>query len=122
MKQPAVIKADQALLPQRFPAAPAPSADIVSALQLVPEGALVHLQGLITSVDCTRHNGYCRVTIADKSGTAVVHFRDEVTNGRKDDELKIGRVLAVVGCATPDADYDVRAAAFQTCAFSVALT
>ncbi|MGW3563576.1 hypothetical protein ACWDSL_06685 [Streptomyces sp. NPDC000941] len=121
MTQPAAVKADQALLPQRFPAAPAPSTDIVAALQAVPERALVHLQGLITGMDYTRHTGHCQVTIADASGSAVVHFSDEVTNGRGD-ELRIGRVLGVVGCATPDASYDMRAVAFQTRDFSVALT
>ncbi|MEU4898230.1 OB-fold nucleic acid binding domain-containing protein [Streptomyces sp. NPDC044780] len=120
MTQPVIFKANSALIPQCQPATePASAAGIIPALQATPNGALVHLRGLITAVVDSRHHAHHQVTISDTTGSAVVYLADKVTYERKD-ELKVGRVLGVVGCCASSADnYDVVAAAWQTTDFAL---
>jgi hypothetical protein len=98
--------------------APAPAAGIVQALKAAPVDALVHLQGLITAVDDHRRHRYCQLIISDTTGSAIVHFSDDVTDQRRS-ELKVGRVLAVMGC--PAGAHRLVAATWKTADVSLPL-
>jgi len=121
-QQLVTLQAGHPLVPQCRPATePAPPTGLFPFLHATPAGALVHVQGLITAVSDNRHRPYCRVTISDTTGSAVVHFADDITPHRKS-ELKVGRALGVIGCVTSAEVYDVLAAKWQTADVSMSLT
>ncbi|MEV6133187.1 hypothetical protein AB0M05_41415 [Streptomyces violaceusniger] len=122
MAQSAIDQTGSTLIPQCQPAMESPSpAGIVPALGTVPDGALVHVRGLITAVFNNRYYAHYRVTISDTTGSAVVILADDVVTRGRRDELEVGRVLAVVGrCAGRQETHDVDAASWRTAGFSLA--